>query len=154
MKLSEMNTKQLTKALCDLTSPIANICGDKEVMDALSVLRKVQHGESVGSIADVIAKVVPVLLDKHYDDAVAILSALTGKSRKEIDEQSGVQTINDIMACMDGDLSTFFTPSAPMDENPSSAQSTPTERPQELMPFLPIWQSVKKKLSGKSTLRK
>lgn len=154
MKLSEMNTKQLTKALCDLTLSIANICGDKEVMDALTVLRKVQQGESVGSIADVIAKVVPVLLDKHYDDAVAILSALTGKSRKEIDEQSGAQTINDIMACMDGDLSTFFTQSAPMDENPSSAQSTSTERPQELKPFLPIWQSAKKRLSEKSTLRK
>lgn len=127
MKLSEMNTKQLAKALCELTQPVANICGDAEVMSALAVVRDMQAGKNVGCIADVIAKVMPVLLDKHYGDATAILSALTGKSREEIDRQSGMQTVTDIMTCMDGDVLNFFTSSAPTAQTPSSVQCTPTE---------------------------
>lgn len=154
MKLSEMNTKQMAKALCDLTKPIANICNDKAVVEALVVLQAVKDGKHEGTLADVIAQVVPVLLDTHYDDAAAILSALTGKTREEIDNQSAVQTVTDILTCMDADLSSFFMPSVPTGEKKSSQPCTSTERRPVWKRWHSFWRSVKKRLSAWRTSRR
>lgn len=108
MKLSEMNTRQMAKTLCSLTRPIANLCEDKAVMDALQLLQDMRSGKKHCTMAGLLAQVMPVLLDEHYDDVAVILAALTGKTRKEIDEQSGAQTVKDIKACLDGDLASFF----------------------------------------------
>lgn len=108
MRLNEMNTRQMAKTLCGLTKPIASLCEDKAVMDALQLLQDARSGKAQDTMAGLLAKVVPVLLDKHYDDVAEILSVLTGKTRAEIDAQSGLDTIKDIKACLDGDLASFF----------------------------------------------
>lgn len=113
MKLSEMNTRELAKALCGLTMPISNICKDAEVVEALKTMQEKR------TIADMLASIVPVLLDKHYDDTVAVLSALTGKTVQQINAQKGSETITDIKMCLDGDLVSFFSSSAPTEKTPS-----------------------------------
>lgn len=112
MKLSEMNTAQLAKALCALTTPLENLCNDPKVMDALKVVSKPEAGMSMATL---VARVAPVLLGEHYDDVVKILSALTGKTVEAINAQPGLTTVQDVIACMDGEIMRFFTPSAPAD---------------------------------------
>lgn len=114
MKLSEMDTRQLAAALCSLAAPIDRLCADKDVM---AVIATIATGK--GSLAAMLGKAAPVLLDKHYDDVVAVLAALTGKTADEISAQSGMQTIADIRACLDQDLGSFFSSSAPTGKTPA-----------------------------------
>lgn len=114
MKLSEMNTTNLAKALCTLAKPLSEICED----DAFRALMKKGKETSFGVL---ISEAAPLLLDKHFAHMVTILSALTGKTEKEIKQQKGMQTVKDLMECMDQDLLDFFTPSTAAEPTESKA---------------------------------
>lgn len=120
MKLSEMNTVQMAKALCELAAPVGRLAEDVELMRGMADAGQGKNtlGEKLGAL---LPKVIPALLDKHFDDVVLILSALTGKSGEVIRAQKGVQTIRDIQSCFDGDLLDFFKSSAGMERTESQA---------------------------------
>ena len=118
MKLCEMNSEQLAKALATLAVPVENIAKDEAVGKALADMQtKSKEGESVPMIAmigDMVGRLVPALLGEHANDLFAILAALTGKSAKEIKAQNGFLTIREAKESFSTDLLDFFTSSAPL----------------------------------------
>ena len=118
MKLCEMNSEQLAKALVALAAPVESIAKDEAVGKALADMQaKSKEGESVPMIAmmgDMVGRLVPVLLGEHAGDLFTILAALTGKSAKEIKAQNGFLTIKEAKESFSTDLLDFFTSSAPL----------------------------------------
>ena len=111
MKLSEMNTTQFADALCDLVEPVTAIMGDEKIIETLkeNALKQQEGNASPLEIrAALIKGAIPILLKTHREDVIAILSTLTGKTRKAIAAQPGIQTIKDIRECWDNDLRDFF----------------------------------------------
>lgn len=111
MKFSEMNTKQLAHALCDMADPLSRITQSKELNDALS---EYQAGYSESQTvlqksSGLLMKVVPSLLYTHYDDMVKVVSVMTGKTVEEVNQQNGMQTIADVKTFFDEDFADFFT---------------------------------------------
>lgn len=111
MKLSEMNTVQLSSALCKMAKPVGELMQDTALLRAIASAGDgaTTFGEKIGAL---VPEIIPALLEKHFDATVLILSAMTGKSEKTIREQKGMQSVRDIMECFDGDLLDFFFSSA------------------------------------------
>ena len=117
MKLSEMNTKQLAAALCQLTRPMSRIATD----DSLGrVFANVQHAMernehvSVMEKTGMLLEAVPVLLQTHYDDVIQIVSIMTGKMAAEVEAQNGMEMIDEMRKCIDSQFMGFFRSSAAM----------------------------------------
>ena len=120
MKLSEMNTAEMAKALCILAAPVGNICSDDKLLRSIADAGRA--GETMGAkVAELLPKVIPSLLGDHFEDLVTILAALTGKTETAIRKQKGVETIRDIKECFDKDLLDFFKSSASMERMESQA---------------------------------
>lgn len=112
MKLSEMNTDQMTEALCAMSAHVSNICTDKGLNDDLKKLHDAMKDGGMTAfekLGQMIVIWMPALLRTHKDDVYAIISVLTGKSVKEIAEQNGMQTIKDAKESMDSELKDFFS---------------------------------------------
>lgn len=112
MKLSEMNTKELSRALCQLAGPLEKIGSDdsitkmfKDMSNKKGQISKLQEASKM------VGTIIPVLLEKHQADTFTALSILTGKSVQEIETQNGMQTVRDLKGVLDKDLLDFFTPS-------------------------------------------
>ena len=116
MKLSEMTTDQLADALIDLSEPVGRICQDDQVIGFLKkYAAPVQrNAPALKLIGDAAAGLCPVLLKDHRYDLYQVLSVLTGKTAQEIASQRGAQTIADVRACWDRELTDFFSSSAAM----------------------------------------
>ena len=112
MKLSEMNTREMAAALCKLTPAVERIVQDDALGEAMRQFANSKEKTPAVAYAKLAALLAPVLLDKHLDDTVTMLSALTGKDEAVIYDQPGWQTIKDIKGCLDKDLLDFFMPSA------------------------------------------
>lgn len=117
MKLSEMNTKQLAGALCALTQPMSRIATD----DNLSrVFANIQHEMerrthmSMMEKTGMLLEAVPILLRSHYDDTIAIISIMTGKSIAEVEAQNGMEMIDELRKSIDSQFLSFFRSSAAM----------------------------------------
>lgn len=108
MKLGDMNTVQMGKAICQIAPAIAHIVEDEEFAQ---LMIPAKEGER-RTLAGMLAVMAPAMLDRHLDDTLAILSVLTEKSIPTLRKQKGMQTIRDIMECLDRDLIDFFTSSA------------------------------------------
>lgn len=115
MKISQMSTKEAARALCRIAKPVETIGTDKEVSAYLKSLGE-KKGETVFAlICEAVGKVVPLLLDRYYEEAVEILSALTGKDKEEIGQQPLIVTMKDARESIDQDLVDFFTSASGMD---------------------------------------
>ena len=107
MKLSEMNTQKAAACLAELALPIAVLAKNPAVKQYID---KAKNNEATISLAiDAFASLLPVFLRDHYQEMIKVLSILTEKSVKEIDEQTMKQTLADIKDVFDGDLQSFFT---------------------------------------------
>lgn len=107
MKLAEMNTEQMAKALCEMAPAVGRIMDDEDVKTALDDGKKEN-----AALSQLVGKIIPALLDRHFDDVLTVLSVLTGKSKAVIRKQKGGDTIKDVMNCLDTDVIDFFMPSA------------------------------------------
>jgi hypothetical protein len=115
MKISQMGTREAARALCRIAKPVETIGNDKEMSAYLKSLGE-KKGETVFAlICGAVGKVVPVLLDRHYDETAEILSALTGKDKEEIGQQPLIVTMRDARESIDQDLVDFFTSASGMD---------------------------------------
>lgn len=108
MKLGDMSTVEMGKALCQIAPAIERIVEDPKFTE----LMRPKKEEERQTVAHILAVMAPVLLDSHLDDTLTVLSVLTGKKVTELRKQKGTQTIKDIMQCMDKDIVDFFTSSA------------------------------------------
>lgn len=109
MKLSEMNTIELSKTLCKLAEPIGRIGADAAINNIFKDFSKENNGKTLfQSGTEVYVAIVPALLERHQEDTFSVISAMTGKSVDEIRAQNGMETIRDIKCFFDNDLMSFF----------------------------------------------
>lgn len=116
MKLSEMNTDQMAKCMCELVEPAAEIMADEAVSKAVAGFDNTKDQSFLQMIGSAATALVPLLLKTHYTALVTVLSAMTGKTVAVIRKQKGLQTIKDVRECLDQDLIDFFKSSAPTEK--------------------------------------
>ena len=117
MKLSEMNTRQLTSAMCALVRPMQALAKDEEInrtFTAISAKGEEAQSMTVLEKGGMLLEVVPVLLERRYKETLEIVSVLTGKSIEVLEAQNGMETIKETMECIDSQLLGFFRSSAVM----------------------------------------
>ena len=112
MKLSELNTEQAADVLCELTPYIANITGDKALLDELGK-KFDSSGKSVAELYTYAAKkcavLTPVLLKEHRTDVFGILSILNETTAETVAKQNILTTILQIRSVLkDKELLDFF----------------------------------------------
>ncbi len=122
MKLSEMNTRQLAAALCQLTKPMQNIAADEalngvfESIDArMKSSKYLSAMEKMGMMLDT----VPILLETHYGDTIRIIAIMNGKSIAEVEAQNGMEMIDELRKSIDSQFVGFFRSSAAMVVTPT-----------------------------------
>lgn len=112
MKLSELSTEQAADVLCELTPYIANITGDKNLLDELSK-KFVKDGKTVAELytfaAQKCAAFVPILLKDHRVDVFGVLSVINETTIDKIEKQNILETIKQLRELFkDKDLLDFF----------------------------------------------
>lgn len=112
MKLSELSTERAADVLCEVTPYIANITGDKALLDELAI-KFDSKGKSVAELytfsAHKYAQLVPILLKDHRADVFGILSVLNDTTAEAVAKQNVLTTILQIRSVFkDKDLLDFF----------------------------------------------
>lgn len=114
MKLSEMDTRTLSACLLNIAGPLERIGTSREIEAAMKTIAGHTEGETtLAKLSVILGQLIPALLGSHFEDTVAILAAMTGKTPDEVARQSGMQTIRDAAACIDGEFLRFFGLSDP-----------------------------------------
>ena len=112
MKISELSTDRALDVLCELTPYVANITGDKALLDELGKKFDTK-GKSVAEMytfaAQKCAALAPVLLKAHRADIFGVLAVLNETSAEEIGKQNVGTTIKQIRELFqDRELLIFF----------------------------------------------
>ena len=111
MKISEMTNDQATDAMIRISTPIANICEDKEIID---VIESLQHAEDKG-IAELIGGLLPRLITSafktHREDLYEIVGALLMAPANKVGKMNFRDTIQAVRDSYDEILAGFFTQS-------------------------------------------
>ena len=112
MKISELSTDRALDVLCELTPYVANITGDKALLDELGKKFDTK-GKIVAEMytfaAQKCAALAPVLLKAHRADIFGVLAVLNETSAEEIGKQNVGTTIKQIRELFqDRELLTFF----------------------------------------------
>ena len=115
MKLSEMNVRQLSGALCQLTAPMGSIAKDESLNGLFALIDKSAQEQAhmtmlakMGMLLDA----VPILLETHYEDVILIASVLLGKSTAEVETMNGMVMIDEMRKSIDDQFLRFFKSSA------------------------------------------
>lgn len=82
MKLSDIKGERVFDVIAEVTDPLYRIASDEAVMGAFQGAAKAS-GEGKTDYAKALRGIVPVLLNTHRDDLVAILSAVNGVAAEE-----------------------------------------------------------------------
>ena len=112
MKLSELTTERAADVLCELTPYIANITGDKALLDELAN-KFDSKGKSAAELytfaAHKYATLVPILLKDHREDVFGILSVLNETEPDKIAKQNVMKTMKQVCGLFqDKELLDFF----------------------------------------------
>ena len=112
MRLSELTTERAADVLCELTPYIANITGDKALLDELGEKFN-SKGKSVAELytfaAHKYATLVPILLKEHRNDVFGVLAVLNECSADEIAKQNIMETMKQVRDLFqDKELLDFF----------------------------------------------
>lgn len=121
MKLSDLSTDRAADVLCEITPYIANLAGDKKLLDTL----KEKLGSEKMSVAEVytygaqkLAVIVPIALKDHRADVFGLLAVLNETSPDEIAKQNILTTMQQISDLVqDKELRDFFSSLLPQTEN-------------------------------------
>lgn len=112
MKLSELSTERAADVLCELTPYIANITGDKALLDELA--KKFESkGKSVAELyvfaANKYATLVPILLKEHREDVFSVLSIMNETDVETVKKQNILSTLYQVRNLLkDKELIAFF----------------------------------------------
>lgn len=112
MKLSELTTERAADVLCELTPYIANITGDKALLDELAN-KFDSKGKSAAELytfaAHKYATLVPILLKDHREDVFGVLSVLNETEPDKIAKQNIMETMKQVREVFqDKELLDFF----------------------------------------------
>lgn len=121
MKLSDLSTDRAADVLCEITPYIANLAGDKKLLDTL----KEKLGSEKMSAAEVytygaqkLAVIVPIVLKDHRADVFGLLAVLNETAPDEIAKQNILTTMQQISDLVqDKELHDFFSSLLPQTEN-------------------------------------
>lgn len=117
MKLTEMNTKQLAAALCQLTAPMSRIATDDSLNHVFTkIQRAVKRNESMTIFekTGMLLEAVPILLETHYADTILIIAVMTGRTPSQVEALNGYEMIAEIRESIDEQFLDFFRSSAVM----------------------------------------
>ena len=120
-KLEELSTAELMSVLADIAEPVANFAEDDEFFE---LFRKytargaiLKQKDTMRFLMRTYGRLIPIMLgEKHLNDTMHILSAVTGKSAKEMMAMNGKETISLLKSAMKEYLTPFFTSSEPSGE--------------------------------------
>lgn len=112
MKLSELTTDRAADVLCQITPYVANLTGDKKLLDTL----KEKLGGEKPSVAEVytygakkLAVLVPIVLQDHRADVFGLLAVLNETTPEEIAGQGILTTMQQLRELVqDRQLRDFF----------------------------------------------
>ena len=112
MKLSQLTTERAADVLCELTPYIANITGDKALLDELAN-KFDSKGKSAAELytfaAHKYATLVPILLKDHREDVFGVLSVLNETELDKIAKQNIMETMKQVRDLFqDKELLDFF----------------------------------------------
>ena len=112
MKLSELTTAQAADVLCTLTPYIANITGDKALLDELAKKFETK-GKSAAELyifaSQKIAQIIPIVLKDHRADVFGILAVLNETEAEKIAAQNILDTMKQVKKALnDKELLDFF----------------------------------------------
>ena len=112
MKLSQLTTERAADVLCELTPYIANITGDKALLDELAN-KFDSKGKSAAELytfaAHKYATLVPILLKDHREDVFGVLSVLNETELDKIAKQNIMETMQQVRDLFqDKELLDFF----------------------------------------------
>lgn len=112
MKLSELTTERAADVLCELTPYIANITGDKSLLDELAN-KFDSKGKSAAELytfaAHKYATLVPILLKEHQEDVFGLLAVLNETEPEKIAGQNIISTMMQVRSALkDKELLDFF----------------------------------------------
>lgn len=112
MKLSELTTERAADVLCELTPYIANITGDKALLDELAN-KFDSKGKSAAELytfaAHKYAALVPILLKEHREDVFGLLAVLNETEPEKIAGQNIISTMMQVRSVLkDKELLDFF----------------------------------------------
>ena len=112
MKLSQLTTERAADVLCELTHYIANITGDKALLDELAN-KFDSKGKSAAELytfaAHKYATLVPILLKDHREDVFGVLSVLNETELDKIAKQNIMETMKQVRDLFqDKELLDFF----------------------------------------------
>ena len=111
MKISSLTTERAADVLCMTIPHIANITGDKSLMDALAqrVGKNSAPAEIMAFGAQKVSMIVPLLLKDHRDDLFGLLAVLNEQPVETVAKQNVLKTVAQVREMMqDKDLMDFF----------------------------------------------
>lgn len=111
MKLSEMTVQEAAKTITRITLPVRRITKDDEAIALLKEVGALREARTMLDVVNAILDAVPLLLDKHYADIVAITAAMTGNSAKQIEAMKLNDLLHELRGCLDDEYVRFFTSS-------------------------------------------
>lgn len=103
MKFSEMTTRQAAACMAEIAVPVGNI------LKSQTLKAWYEEHKQEETTLHTFLPLIPLLLRDHYDDTTAIIAAMSGKTKAELDSQPVIQTIADLKGCVDQELFSFFT---------------------------------------------
>lgn len=115
MKFSAMGTRDQAKLLCSIAPAVSRIGQDEEFNKKLSEMakQKTEKGKTLfQTISAMVDAFVPLLLDRHYDDTMAIAGGLIGKDGEALEEMGIVSIVREVKGVIDEELIGFFKQSA------------------------------------------
>ncbi len=113
MKISELSTDKAADVLCEVSAYALNIVTDEKLQDSLKAQIDAEKPQTAGERyavgAQKISQWIPILLKKHRDDVLGILSAVNDTSIEAIKKQNIVKTMIQVRELVkDKDLMDFF----------------------------------------------
>lgn len=122
MKLSEMNVRQLSAALCQLVQPMANIAKEEELNGLFNdVAKKMQANKRMTRLEKMgeLLPVITILLEKRYADTIRIVAVMTDRTDTEVEEMNGLDMVSEMIESIDKKFMDFFKSAAVMDQTPT-----------------------------------
>lgn len=104
-KLSGMRTGAGLDAMLAMLPPMTRIIGDERFSDIREKLRNAENAK----VFDVAADVFPLMVKEHRTEVYQIVSAVTGKDAREIDDQPLCETMEAFTDAMGADVLGFFS---------------------------------------------
>lgn len=122
MKISEMNWEQGCEAAVRLAAPIANICDDEKLADALKEFWGRRSLPNIMSYGKLIPTLLSLALKEHRADVEEIITVLLDIPKAKIKEHGFTEIVNGLQDSWDEVLRDFFTRSSTAKKNAATEQ--------------------------------